>query len=171
MSATNRKNNWRNPAAPPIRLITLKAGTEVKAGNEVVLFRHEKTFCNKPGLFIRLKASDPDLAEKVAAADAYQVNYVGMELSLDGFAIELDGDLASAVRSVRARTQRPLILIGQDPAQLEAALGGLAGEEPLICMADPSNAECLADIARSHHAALALTADSLDALAELARVG
>src|SRR5512136_1593693 len=42
-------------AAPPIRMITIKAdGHEVKAGNEVVLFRHEKTFYNKPGLFIRL---------------------------------------------------------------------------------------------------------------------
>jgi acetyl-CoA decarbonylase/synthase complex subunit gamma len=32
-------------AAPPIRLITLKAnGTELKVGNEVCMFRHEKTF-------------------------------------------------------------------------------------------------------------------------------
>jgi acetyl-CoA decarbonylase/synthase complex subunit gamma len=31
-------------AAPPIRLVTLKAnGYEFKAGNEVVLFRHDKT--------------------------------------------------------------------------------------------------------------------------------
>src|SRR5512143_3241272 len=71
------KQQLAESAAPPIRLITLKAGTEVKDGNEVVLFRHEKTFFNKPGLFIRLKASDPELAQKVAAADAYKVNYVG----------------------------------------------------------------------------------------------
>src|SRR3972149_10294538 len=32
-------------AAPPIRLVALKSdGYEVKARNEVVLFRHEKTF-------------------------------------------------------------------------------------------------------------------------------
>jgi acetyl-CoA decarbonylase/synthase complex subunit gamma len=32
-------------AAPPIRLITLKSGGhEIKVGNVVVLFRHEKTF-------------------------------------------------------------------------------------------------------------------------------
>ncbi len=30
-------------AAPPVRLITLKSdGYEIKAGNEVVMFRHEK---------------------------------------------------------------------------------------------------------------------------------
>ena len=49
------KPNWLSSAAPPIRLVTLKAnGYEVKAGNEVVLFRHDKTFYNKPGLFIRV---------------------------------------------------------------------------------------------------------------------
>jgi acetyl-CoA decarbonylase/synthase complex subunit gamma len=42
-------------AAPPIRLVSIKAGgNEVKAGNETVMFRHEKTFFNKPGLFIKL---------------------------------------------------------------------------------------------------------------------
>ena len=56
------KKQLAESAAPPIRLITLKAnGTEVKVGNEVVMFRHEKTFYNKPGLFLRVKASDPDM--------------------------------------------------------------------------------------------------------------
>jgi len=41
-------------AAPPVRLVTLSAdGREVKSGNEIVLFRHEKTFYNPAGLFIR----------------------------------------------------------------------------------------------------------------------
>ena len=54
-------------SAPPIRLVTLKGTAgEVKAGNEVVMYRHEKTFYNKPGLFIRVKSADG-----VAAADAY----------------------------------------------------------------------------------------------------
>ena len=96
-------------AAPPIRLVTLKAGTEVKAGNEVVMFRHEKTFYNKPGFFIRVKACDPDLAKKVAAADAYKVNYVGMDFTIDGFAVEADGgDFGGAVKTVRTATKRPL---------------------------------------------------------------
>ena len=59
---------------------------QVKAGNEVCLFRHEKTFYNKPGLFLRLKASDAEIAKKAAAADSYSVNYVGIDLTLDGFA-------------------------------------------------------------------------------------
>ena len=47
-------------AAPPVRLVTISAdGREVKAGNEIVLFRHEKTFYNPPGLFIRLRDDRP----------------------------------------------------------------------------------------------------------------
>ncbi len=77
-------------AAPPIRLVSLKSdGFEVKAGNEVVLYRHEKTFYNKPGLFIQLVDTDtPEAIQtKAAGADAYTVNYVGIELKLDGFAV------------------------------------------------------------------------------------
>ena len=154
-------------AAPPIRLITLKAnGTEVKAGNEVVMFRHEKTFFNKPSLFIRVNVSDPKLAPKVAQADAYKVNYVGMDFSIDGFAVLADGDLASAIKTIRTATKRPLILMG-DPASLQPGLQACGGETPLLYAADASNADAMADLAKNHKAALVVKADSLDALADL----
>ncbi len=162
------KKQLAESAAPPIRLITLKAdGTEVKAGNEVVMFRHEKTFYNKPGLFLRVKASDPDIAKKVATADAYKVNYVGMDFTINGYAIEADGDLAAAVKAVRGATKRPLILIGNDAAVLDSSLSLLAGESALIYAADSSNYEALADVAKKHKAALVVKGDSLDALADL----
>ena len=168
------KKQLAESSAPPIRLVTLKAGTQVKVGNEVVMFRHEKTFYNKTGLFLRVKASDPDIAKKVAAADAYKVNYVGMDLTIDGFAVEADADLAAAVKTIRTVTQRPLILIGNDAAALDSALGVLSSsstagqtETALIYAADSSNYEPLADTARKHKAALVVKADSLDALADL----
>jgi acetyl-CoA decarbonylase/synthase complex subunit gamma len=154
-------------AAPPIRLVTLKgAGTEVKAGNEVCMFRHEKTFYNKPGLFIRVEASDPDLAKKVAEADAYKVNYVGMDFSIDGFAVVGDADLGAAVKTIRGVTKRPLILIG-DAAALQSGLSACGGETPLLYAADASNADAMADLAKQFKAALVIKADSLDALADL----
>jgi acetyl-CoA decarbonylase/synthase, CODH/ACS complex subunit gamma len=162
------KKQLAESAAPPIRLITLKAdGTEVKVGNEVVLFRHEKTFYNKPGLFLCVKASDPDIAKKVAQADAYKVNYVGMDFSLNGYAIEADGDLPAAVKAVREVTKRPLILIGSDAAALDSSLSLLANESTLVYAADSSNYEPLADVAKKHKAILTVKADSLDDLADL----
>src|SRR5574341_2456769 len=161
------KKQLAESAAPPIRLVALKAdGAEVKAGNEVCMFRHEKTFYNKPGLFIRLKASDPGLAKKVAAADAYKVNYVGMDFPIDGFAVLADGDLASAIKTIRTATKRPLILMG-DPASLPSGLQACGGETPLLYAADASNADAMADLAKIHKAALVVKADSLDALANL----
>lgn len=161
------KKQLAESAAPPIRLITLKAGTEVKAGNEVVMFRHEKTFYNKPGLFIRVKASDPDLAKKVATADSYKVNYVGMDFSIDGFAVEADGDLTAAIKTIRTVNKRPLILMTKDATLLDSALSLLAGESALIYAAESSDYEPLADLAKKHKAALVVKADSLDALADL----
>jgi acetyl-CoA decarbonylase/synthase complex subunit gamma len=162
------KKQLAESAAPPIRLITLKAnGTELKVGNEVVMFRHEKTFYNKPGLFLRVKASDPELAKKVATADTYKVNYVGMDFSLNGFAIEADGDLVAAVKAVRDMTKRPLMLIGSDATLLDSSLSLLADEKTLIYAADSSNYEALAEVAKKHKAALVVKADSLDALADL----
>ncbi len=162
------KKQLAESAAPPIRLITLRAnGTEFKVGNEVVMFRHEKTFYNKPGLFLRVKASDPEIAKKVALADAYTVNYVGMDFTLDGFAIEADGNLPAAVKAVREVTKRPLMLIGNDAALLDSSLSLLPGEGTLIYAADLSNYESLADIAKKHKAILVVKADSLDELAEL----
>ncbi len=103
-------------AAPPMRLVTLKAnGNEVKVGNEVILFRHEKTFYNRPGLFIRVSDSETadSIKAKLSPAEAYKVNYVGIELSVDGFAVESKsgnpGTFATTVQTVRQVSRRPLI--------------------------------------------------------------
>jgi acetyl-CoA decarbonylase/synthase complex subunit gamma len=161
------KKQLAESSAPPIRLVTLKAGTEVKAGNEVVMFRHEKTFYNKPGLFVRVKASDGDIANKVAEVDKYIVNYVGMDFTIDGFAVEADGgDFVAAVKAVRSASKRPLILIG-DAATLPSGLEACSGETPMIYAADSSNWEAMADLAAKYKAALAVKGESLDELAEL----
>jgi acetyl-CoA decarbonylase/synthase complex subunit gamma len=157
-------------SAPPVRLVTLKgAGVEIKAGNEVCLFRHEKTFYNKPGLFVRVKSSAP---VSIAAADAYKVNYVGMDFSVDGFAVEADsaatpGTFADTVKAVRIGSKRPLILIAKDPGILSAGMAAIPGEKPLLCGADSSNWEAMADLAKSSGAPLVVGADSLEGLVDL----
>ena len=161
-------------AAPPIRLVTLKAnGNSVKAGNETVLFRHEKTFYNKPGLFIRVKdnLSLDEIKAKVAPTEAFKVNYVGIDLTVDGFAVESatgdPGAFSRAVSTVREATHRPLILISRDPAVMSAGLQAVDGEYPLIYAADADNWEAMTVLAKQHQAALAVTADSLESLADL----
>jgi acetyl-CoA decarbonylase/synthase complex subunit gamma len=161
-------------AAPPIRLVSLKAnGYEVKAGNEVVLFRHEKTFYHRPGFFLKVTDAEPadQIKTRVATAEAYRVNYVGMDLTLDGFAIaSLAGDAATfsaAVSAVREASHRPLILMSRNPEIMAAGLRAVDGETPLIYGADAANWEAMAGLAKQHKAALAVIAPTLEALAEL----
>ncbi len=172
------KKQLAESSQPPIRLISVKAGGyEVKAGNETVMFRHEKTFFNRPGIFVKVRASEGEEAikAKVGVADAFKVNYVGIDLTVDGFAVEADGgDFAGAVKAVRSATKRPLILVGKDPAALGAGLGVLSSsstagqaESALLYAANSTNWEVMTELAKQHHASLAVSAESLDALADL----
>jgi acetyl-CoA decarbonylase/synthase complex subunit gamma len=161
-------------AAPPIRLVSLKSnGYEVKGGNEVVLFRHEKTFYNRPGIFLRVldTESEADLKAKIALADAYTVNYVGIDLNLDGFTVASmagePGAFAKAVSVVRQQTKRPLILMSRDVDCLRAALGALDGETPLLYGADAGNWEAMAGLAAEFKTPLGVIDPTLEGLAEL----
>ncbi|MFN2198015.1 MAG: acetyl-CoA decarbonylase/synthase complex subunit gamma [Anaerolineales bacterium] len=161
-------------AAPPVRLITLKAdGNSVAAGNETVLFRHEKTFVNKPGLFVRIQddLSSDEIQAIVSRADAFEVNYVGITLKLDGFAVQsvsgVPNDFAAAINAVRQASGRPLILISRDPDVMAAGLRAVDGESPLIYAADADNWEAMTALAKQHQAPLAVVGNSLDELAEM----
>ena len=168
------KTQLAESAAPPIRLVTLKSnGYEAKAGNEVVLFRHEKTFYHQPGIFLRVldTESETEIKEKVEAADHYKVNYVGIDLSIDGFAVaSVSGDaanFASVIKAVRQVSQRPLVLMSRDAEIMKAGLAELAGENPLIYGADSNNWEAMVDLAKEHKSPLGVIENSLENLADL----
>lgn len=158
-------------AAPPVRPITIASnGNEVKVGNEVVLFRHEKTFYSHPGVFLRVQDDTPaeNLKKTVQAVEAYTVEYVGMELTLDGFAVQANGgDFASAVETVREGSARPLILIAS-PEDLREGLSRLGPDEtPLICHAREENWEAMAALAKEFGAAVSVEADTVDSMVSL----
>jgi acetyl-CoA decarbonylase/synthase, CODH/ACS complex subunit gamma len=168
------KTQLAESAAPPIRLVAIKSdGYESKAGNEVVLFRHEKTFYNKPGLFIRVYDNQPveTIKAVVAEANAYAVNYVGMDLTVDGFAVaSTSGDpnsFTTAIQAVRSASKRPIIMMSRDINVVKAGLNVLKGETPLVYGADIKNWEGFADLAKESKVALGLVAGTLAEMAEL----
>ncbi len=160
-------------AAPPVRLVTLSAdGRDVKSGNEIVLFRHEKTFYNPAGIFIRVcdDQSMDEIKTAVEEAAAYSVEYVGVALTIDGFAVEATGDgdtFAAAVKGVLDTAKLPLVLIAADPAVMAQGLEAAEGTRPLICGATADNWEAFAGLAKKHETPMAIRADSLSSLAEL----
>jgi acetyl-CoA decarbonylase/synthase complex subunit gamma len=161
-------------SAPPIRLIALAApGGKLEVGNETVLFRHEKTFYHRPGLFVRIKAdagAEAVLAA-IAQAEAYSVDYVGIQLGVDGFALDAGGASPEAfgvvVAAARAASRKPFILMAAAPAALKAGAQACGGSRPLLYAADEANWEALAAVAREAKAPLAVRAPTLDALAAL----
>ena len=161
-------------SAPPIRLVEI-AGEDGKlaVGNETVLFRHEKTFYHRPGLFLRLKDSlgAEEITKQVTAADAFKADYVGIPLTLDGYAVEAaSGDpakFAGAVKAVRAATKKPLILITSAADIAKAGLEAASGTRPLLHAATAANWEAMAEVAKAAKVPLVARADTLDDLATL----
>jgi acetyl-CoA decarbonylase/synthase complex subunit gamma len=161
-------------AAPPIRLVAFDGGDgRVEIGNETVLFRHEKTFYHKPGIFLRLRASDETSAVLAAVeqAAAFQADYVGIELPVDGFAIDADGadagSMAETVEAVRGATKKPLVLMTPDPEAAKAAVAAADGTRPLLYAASADNWQPMADLAKEAGIPLVASAPDLDALADL----
>lgn len=170
------KSALESASAPPIRLITL--GNEehkIEVGNETELYRHDKSFFHMPGLLVRVK-DDHDLAqvENLAAQiEDYSVDYVGFTLNLDGVAVQdVSGDpatFAKYVKAVRAKTERPLVLLADDPEVMKAGLAETEGTTPLIYAANADNWEEMASLAKEHKAPLAVRADGLESVVELVK--
>ena len=160
-------------AAPPIRLVTVGTGERAfEIGNEVVLFRHEKTFYHQPGLMVRLRSDDPELAAKAKAVHEYAVERVGLTLQLDGVALEHAGGdaaaFAAAATAVAGAGDAPLALLTDDPAALAAAAAAVAARKPLLGVATAATAAAMAAVAKEHGCPLVVRGDGdLDSVAAL----
>ncbi len=158
-------------AAPPVRPITIKSnGYEVKGGNEIVLFRHNKRFFSPPGLFIRVydDQSGEDIKSLVKPVDEYVVDYVGMDLAMGGIAVQArGGDFGAAVGTVREVTKLPLILIGS-AEELKQGMEKLGDDEtPLLCSVTSANWEAMAALAKEYKIPLAVESGNIDEMTAL----
>lgn len=158
-------------SAPPVRPITLQSnGYQVPSGNEVVMFRHEKKFFSPTGVFLRVYDTEAvDVVKKeVTAVTQYAVDYVGIELKLDGIAVQANGgDFVGTVTAVRDVSHLPLILIGA-PDVLKAGLDKLDDGKLMLAYATADNWEAMAALAKEAGAALAIQANSIDKMVALA---
>ncbi|MBC7263761.1 MAG: acetyl-CoA decarbonylase/synthase complex subunit gamma [Chloroflexi bacterium] len=164
-------------SAPPIRLITLGSDNfKIEVGNETVMFRHEKTFYHEPALMVRLKDTLPlsEFEAHVKSIAGYQVERVGIQLAVNGLAIEnASGDagvFGNYVAAARAITPKPFVLIAKSKAAMEAGLKASGTGNSLLYAADESNWQDMAALAKQYSAPVAVRADKGDlaALANLA---
>jgi acetyl-CoA decarbonylase/synthase complex subunit gamma len=170
------KEQLEAAAAPPIRLVTVSnGGHKVAVGNETVLFRHEKTFYHAPGLFVRVRDTQPleEVRELAAQVGQYQVDYVGIDLAFDGMAVEcasgVPATFRQCVEAVQAVNKGALILMASTAAAHDAALAAAPDAAPLLYAADEGNWQEMAALARRYKLPLAVRAAELDKLAELTK--
>lgn len=161
-------------AAPPIRPLAIGSGENtVKIGGETVLFRHEKTFVNKPGFAILISDAMPE-AEVNARLNRFKgskYERVGLVLRPEMIAVKNEsgdpGKFEALVQKVKADTDAALILMSEKTEALAAGVKACADRVPLIYAATGGNSEALANLAKEHNCPLAIKSDNLEALSAL----
>jgi len=162
-------------SAPPIRPVKLGAGDKaVKMGEETVLFRHDKKFVNPCAIAVEVKdsMSDNEINGLVDQVLNSEIDRVGQKLRVDALFINnVSGDAGKfegVVKAVAAKAPAvPLILSTTNPAAAEAAVKAVADKKPLLYGANDSNADQMANIAKTHKVSLGVVAKGLDALTAL----
>ncbi|MEW5783659.1 MAG: acetyl-CoA decarbonylase/synthase complex subunit gamma [Bacillota bacterium] len=158
-------------SAPPIKLVKVGAGENVvELGDETELFRHDKRFFHPTGIAVLISDTE-DAAAKAAAFDALEFDRVGLHYVTNMVAVQCaSGDAAkfkAAVEAVTSKTAKAMVLIAEDPALMDAALGAVAERKPLVYAATAENYEKMAELAKAKGCPLAVRGKDLDDTAAL----
>jgi acetyl-CoA decarbonylase/synthase complex subunit gamma len=168
------KEQLSEAAAPPIRPLTVGTGDNaLKIGGETVLFRHEKTFVNKPG--IALLVSDGmaggEIDARLKRFKELRYERVGLTLRPELVAVKDEtGDatkFVNLIEKIKGETDAGLILMSDKTEVLEAGLKACADRVPLIYAVTGGNVDALSKLAKEHSCPLAVKADDLEALSQL----
>lgn len=161
-------------SAPPIRPVTIGTGEgALKVGGENVIFRHEKTFVNKPGIALLLTdAMDAaQLDDKLKRFKELQYERVGLMLKADCVALkETAGDakkFSALVEKAKKAGALNLILMSEKPEMISAAVAACKELRPLIYAASNGNIEALGKLAKDSSCPLAVKGKNLDEVAEM----
>lgn len=161
-------------SAPPIRTVEIGTGTNaLKIGGETVLFRHDKTFVNRPGLALVITDAMDD-AEVTARIQRFtELSYVRVGFTLNGDLLALQsttGDMAkfrALIDKVKAAPGAKFMLMSSDVALLKAGTELLEGRKPLLCGATAANIDAVGALAKQAACPVVVQAESLDEVAAL----
>ncbi len=168
------KQELAEASAPPIRPLTVGIGDyALKIGGETVMFRHEKTFVNPPGLALLLTDTmeEAEIERRVKQFNLLQYERVGLLLRAELIAIKAEsGDaqrFQQVVSKVGTSTKASIILMSQNPEILASALPLCQDRKPLLYAATRENWQKLAELAKQNGCPLTVRGENLDELAEL----
>ena len=153
---------------PPVRPVKIGA---CKLGEETVLYRHEKTFVNKPLLAVNIRENDAQFMEICSQIKEYRLERVGESLTVNCLAVTQEGldpdHYAAQVQSAFQATGLPIIIRTLNAESAAAAAGILTGTHSVLSGVNAENAPAMLELARKNQMVLAVTAASLDEIISL----
>ncbi len=168
------KAELADAAAPPIRVVEIGTGERrLKTGGETVLFRHEKTFVNPPGIAVLVtdEMGDEEVSGRLERFKTLEYERVGLTLRADLVAVKsLTGDAGkfeALATKVKDETDGGIILMTEDSGVMEAGLRACADSKPLIYAATKENADAMSGLSKEHGCPLAVRGSDLDEVSEL----
>ncbi|MGI6778260.1 MAG: acetyl-CoA decarbonylase/synthase complex subunit gamma [Acetivibrionales bacterium] len=168
------KETLGGAAAPPIKLVKVgKGDKERELGDEVVLFRHEKTFYHPTCIAVEISDTlqGEELDAKIDKVNGLVFERVGQTVSIDFIAVKNDSNnadtFASAVKTVSEKSNFALVLESEDVDAMSKALEISGGGNPLIYAATEENYEKMAELAKKYNCPLAVRGNGLEDTAAL----
>lgn len=155
--------------APPMKSLSFGAGdAEHKLGGETVLYRHEKTYVNKPPYAISVTPADFD--DRWTELSAVDYDRIGERMYVEVLNLVFDGDVDAYVELVKkaAATGRALILDCPDPAAARAALEVVADAKPIVNGATAATLDAYKALADEFGVVIGITGDNIDELYDTA---
>jgi acetyl-CoA decarbonylase/synthase complex subunit gamma len=161
-------------SAPPIRPVAVGKGVrKLTTGGETVLYRHEKTFYNQPGLaaMVTSDISEADLGAKLKAWNAYQFERVGFNLRPELVALkDVNGNkdaFAQRAKQIAETSEFNLVLMTEDEDAMKSGIEAAKFKRPLMYAATADNIEAFGALAKENDLPVAVKADSVEGLEPL----
>ncbi len=154
---------------PPIRQVKIGGAKPLVAGDETVMFRHEKTFYRPTGIAIQLSTAENEeqLTKKIKEIDNLIVTRVGEDLTVDLFFITHDSDnndnFLKTINMVKQHSTKGIILDCADSSLLKSGLELLKEDRPACLLRRELNDHDI-ELAIAYNASLIISAHSLDDL-------
>jgi len=164
-------------SAPPIRGVVVGTGDEqLKIGEELVLYRHEKTFINPPAIGVLFKDSEDDAAidEKLKNFNEISFERVGYILKAHLAAVYNEsGDVdkfVNLVTKIKDNTKKPIMIMSENVEALEKAAAVIKGLKGVIYAATADSLDKLVEVAKANECSLVIKApiDEIEALTKKA---
>ncbi len=161
-------------SVPPIRKVSAGSGDyRVEMGEEVVLFRHDKTFYHETALALGVGAGqgEGDFLQAVRTISEATYERAGECIGINMIAlVGGNGDAqtyAAKAKLISDHSPLPIVLLTDDPSEADAAAQVIAEGNAILYGADAGTLSDFAEISTAGKFPLVLKADNLEALAAL----